>query len=77
MNRASSNIDYGVGIRVLSGDQSGYAYVENVTLQDMLTAARTAARIANVKGNKAAVNLTEKPIVQNYYAVKTPGVKLP
>lgn len=72
VNRASSNIDYGVGIRVLSGDQSGYAYVENVTLQDMLTAARTAARIANVKGNKAAVNLTEKPIVQNYYAVKTP-----
>ena len=49
VNRASSNIDYGVGIRVLSGDQSGYAYVENVTLQDMLTAARTAARIANEK----------------------------
>lgn len=72
VNRASSNIDFGVGVRVLSGDQSGYAYVENVTLAEMLTAARTAARIANGSNGKAMVNLTEKPIVQNYYAIKSP-----
>ena len=72
VNRASSNIDFGVGVRVLSGDQSGYAYVENVTLEEMLTAARTAARIANGSAGKAMVNLTEMPIVQNYYAIKSP-----
>jgi len=72
VNRASSNIDFGVGVRVLSGDQSGYAYVENVTLEEMLTAARTAARIANGSAGKGMVNLTEMPIVQNYYAIKSP-----
>ncbi|MBN2661175.1 MAG: TldD/PmbA family protein [Tannerellaceae bacterium] len=72
VNRARSNIDFGVGVRVLSGDQSGYAYVENVTLEEMLTAARTAARIANGSAGKAMVNLTEMPIVQNYYAIKSP-----
>lgn len=47
VNRASSSIDYGMGVRVLSGDQTGYAYVEKITLPEMLRAARTAARIAN------------------------------
>ncbi len=28
VNRASSNIDFGMGVRVLAGDQTGYAYVE-------------------------------------------------
>ena len=43
VNNSYSNIDYGVGVRVLTGDQSGYAYVENITVEDMLKAARTAA----------------------------------
>jgi TldD protein len=50
VNRASSNIDFGMGVRVLAGDQTGYAYVENVTLDEMLKAARTAARIATGSG---------------------------
>ncbi len=71
VNRASSNIDFGMGVRVLAGDQTGYAYVENVTLEEMLKAARTAARIANGSAGKAPVNLTEKPVIHNYYKVKT------
>ena len=43
VNRASSNIDYGVGIRVLKGDQTGFAYSENITLDDMVNAAKMAA----------------------------------
>ena len=46
VNNCSSNIDFGMGVRVLAGDQTGYAYVEGVTLDEMLRAARTAARIA-------------------------------
>ena len=48
VNNCGSNIDFGMGVRVLSGDQSGYAYVEGVTLEEMLRAARTAARIAYI-----------------------------
>jgi len=74
VNSAYSNIDFGVGVRVLSGDQTGYAYVENVTLDEMLKAARTAARISidNTAKNQVPFNLTEKDIRQNYYKVQTP-----
>lgn len=72
VNRASSNIDFGVGVRVLAGDQTGYAYVENVTLDEMLKAARTAARIAADGSSKMPVGMTEKPIAKNYYQVVTP-----
>ena len=72
VNRASSNIDYGVGVRVLSGDQSGYAYVEDVSLKEMLKAAQTAARIANAGRQKDPLNLSEIPVVNNYYKIRTP-----
>ncbi len=47
VNRAYSNVDYGVGIRVLKGDQTGYAYSETIDTEAMLNAARMAANIAN------------------------------
>jgi TldD protein len=72
VNRASSNIDFGVGVRVLSGDRSGYAYVEDVSLKEMLKAAKTAARIADSSERKKPVALTELPVTNNYYIVKTP-----
>lgn len=72
VNRAASNIDFGVGVRVLAGDQTGYAYVENVTLDEMLKAARTAARIANGPATSLSVNLTEKPLKNQFYTVQTP-----
>jgi TldD protein len=72
VNRSSANIDFGVGVRVLSGDQTGYAYVEDVTLDEMLKAARTAARIASGSRKTKPVNLTEKRVTKNYYAVATP-----
>lgn len=72
VNRSNSNIDFGMGVRVLSGDQTGYAYVENITLDEMLKAARTAARIANGNAKVKPVSLTEKPIKTNYYTISTP-----
>ncbi|MDR2146992.1 MAG: TldD/PmbA family protein [Tannerella sp.] len=76
VNRAYSNIDYGMGVRVISGDQTGYAYVENITLDEMLKAARTAARIANGAPAKGAVNLSEIKYKNNLYNVRTPWDKI-
>ena len=45
VNRAYSNIDFGVGIRVLKGDQTGFAYSENVEMKEMLNAAKMAAKV--------------------------------
>jgi TldD protein len=73
VNQATSHIDYGMGVRVLAGDQTGYAYIENITLDEMLKAARTAARIATGStATNTPINLTEKSILQDYYSVSTP-----
>ena len=72
VNRCASNIDFGMGVRVLAGDQTGYAYVEGITLDEMLRAARTAARIASSGQKVSPVGLTEKTIGKNRYAVVTP-----
>lgn len=70
VNRANSNVGYGVGIRVLKGDQTGYSYTEDLSLKAIKQAALTAANIAN--GNKTAppqkLDL-RKP--QNFYPIKT------
>lgn len=78
VNRTNSNIDFGMGVRVLAGDQTGYAYIENITLEDMLRAARTAARIASSSVKTKPVSLTERPLKANCYAITTPweGVAL-
>lgn len=68
VNRASSNIDYGVGIRVVSGDQQGYAYVENITLEEMIRAARVASRIANSIAQIPPLEINSKEF-KNYYPV--------
>ena len=38
--------DFGVGIRVLKGEKTGYAYSENTEMPDMLAAAKAASAIA-------------------------------
>ena len=39
------HIDYGVGIRVLSGEKTGYAYSESTDIKSMVSAARAASSI--------------------------------
>lgn len=47
VSRANSGITQGVGLRVVIGEQTGYAFTEDLTLASMLAAAQTAAAIAN------------------------------
>ena len=42
--------DYGVGIRVLKGEKTGYAYSENLDMREMLKAADAASAIAQAGG---------------------------
>ncbi len=68
VNRAYSNIDYGVGIRVLKGDQTGFAYSENISMDDMMNAAKMAASIANRKSSFKSGSVAEK-IPSDYYKI--------
>ncbi|MGQ9620255.1 MAG: TldD/PmbA family protein [Bacteroidales bacterium] len=71
VNSAYSNINFGVGIRVLKGDQTGYAFSEDLNKEAMLKAARTAANIADSAGRVLPVNIDEYAI-PDYYPVKVP-----
>lgn len=57
VNDGGYNEDFGVGIRVLDGDRTGYAYSESTELKDMLAAAKAASSIAcrTASGCKASV----------------------
>lgn len=68
VNRAYSNVDFGVGIRVLKGDQTGFSFTEEISPKAMKLAAKTAANIAN-SGNKfksVPLVLKDHP---NYYKI--------
>ncbi|NOZ87780.1 MAG: twin-arginine translocation signal domain-containing protein [Deltaproteobacteria bacterium] len=47
VNRAYADIDLGAGVRVLKGEQTGYAYTEELTPKSLKRAAETAAAIAS------------------------------
>lgn len=70
VNRAYSNVDFGVGIRVLKGDQTGYSFTEEITPRAMKQAARTAANIADSSSavKPVALKLHEH---LNFYPIKT------
>src|SRR5215475_11039448 len=73
-------VDRGVtlrlGVRVLRGDATGYAYTEELSDERMLEAARTAAQIASSGGAPEPVSIT--PIVlPNFYSVSRPSLDHP
>ncbi len=83
VNRASSSIELGVGVRVLRGDQTGYAYTEEITREALRRAALTAAAIAEASSREApaAFRVETKlphryPVQQRWEDVK-PAQKLP
>ena len=47
VNRAFASADLGAGVRVVRGDQTGYAYTQDLTLDSLKNAAKTAAAIAD------------------------------
>ena len=59
VNTGGFNIDYGVGIRVLKGEKTGYAYSESTDPSSMLSAARAAALIADRDISAGRVGGTE------------------
>ena len=50
------NVDYGVGIRVLNGEKTGYAYSESTDMGSMMKAAKAASAIAAGAKSMAPVN---------------------
>ena len=73
ISRAASSVDQGVGLRVVVGDQTGYAFTEDLSLDAMLAAARTAASIAHGGKAVAPVGLTPREHA-DYYPMRRPWI---
>ncbi|MFZ0313010.1 MAG: DNA gyrase modulator, partial [Candidatus Korobacteraceae bacterium] len=58
---ATQGISVGCGVRVLSGERTGYAYTDDLSQDRILHAARTAALIASGPAKQPVVGLTDKP----------------
>lgn len=71
ISKAWASIDLGVGLRVVIGDQVGYAYTEDLSLEAMLAAARAASAIARGNARVAPQSFTPVEYAQ-HYAIEVP-----
>src|SRR5215472_6041097 len=64
---ASEGISLGCGIRVVAGEQTGYAYSDDLAPERILKAARIAARIASGPAQVSTVGLSTLQSSHNFY----------
>ncbi len=70
---ATQGISAGCGVRVISGERTGYAYTDDLSPERILHAARTAALIARGPAQQPVVNL-KGHLGRNFYPVPLPSV---
>ena len=66
---ATQGVSVGCGVRVISGERTGYAYTDDLSGDKMVKAAHTAARIASGPARVSTVGLSEIPPARNLYPV--------
>ena len=71
VDRAYSGISLGVGIRVVCGERTGYAYTESLTLDAIRDAAKVAAQVARSSGVSRPKSFEVQQVVPRY-EMKTP-----
>lgn len=62
--------DFGVGIRVLNGEKTGYAYSENLEMREMLKAAEAASAISQSAGGNISYSCVGKN-EKNFYTMQS------
>ena len=71
VNRAGTHVDLGLGVRARNGDAIGYAFTEDLSIEAMVRAAKTAAEIASSKPSRTPVDLQSLDL-PSYYPVQQP-----
>jgi TldD protein len=83
VNRAFADVQLGVGVRVVRGDQTGYGFTEDLTAEGLRLAAKTAAAIASGPSRPGPQRLHATQGLPARYPLKTrwedvrPEQKLP
>ncbi len=74
VKRASRHVSQGAGVRALSGERTGYAHTDDVTLSSLEEAARQARAIADRGGTSAVVPVRSDRRTHDLYALDVPPV---
>src|ERR1044071_1015559 len=69
---ASESVTLGVGIRVIAGERTGYAYSDDLSPEKIRKAARVAALIARGPASVAKTGFQEAPRHDLYAMLKAP-----
>jgi len=72
VNRASSSVSLGAGVRVVKGDQTGYGYTEDLSLEALRECARTAAAIADGPSRSSPTHFHVEGQLPQRYPVEIP-----
>ena len=70
---ATEGISMGCGVRVVAGEQTGYAYTDDLAPEKILKAARIAARIASGPAHVSTVGLSTRQTGHDFYPVVLPS----
>ena len=75
VNQASSKVELGCGVRVLKGDQTGFAFTEDLSPGSLLAAAATAAAVADGPQTsiEESIRRVEPP---SYYRMEIPWAEV-
>ena len=74
MRTVGRGVTLGLGVRVLRGDATGYAYTEELSDDRMLEAARTAAQIAS-SGAAPGPDCVQPVPLPDFYPVPRPSLE--
>lgn len=83
VNRAYTRVELGVGVRVVRGDQTGYAYTEELTRDAIKRAARTASAVADGPARPGPKEFSVSAALPGRYVIDVtwdnvkPGQKMP
>ncbi len=72
---ATEGITMGCGVRVLAGEQTGYAYSDDLAPEKILKVARIAARIASGPARVSTIGLSTVSPTHNFYRVTSPSTE--
>ena len=78
VKKTARSISQGAGVRVLADDRTGYAHSDEISLETLRLAARTAQTIANESGQLQAVTaLSQHPSPHNLYPLDLAPTDIP
>src|SRR5262249_49890294 len=77
VKKATRSARHGVGVRVLAGARQGYAYTDEISLDRLEVAARTASYIADQRSEAAVPVSVSSGTPHDLYRVAPPPVETP